>query len=105
MKRTYIHPNFTTTSLRAGGDIAVLELAEESTLTPVPLPYPYHVAEGELLALGWGRFDSVLQQAFLEVQPDNVCRENWEGIGTSIVCASSDVADTCRGGHCCDSSQ
>lgn len=97
VKRTHIHPNFTSKSLRAGGDIAILELAEDSTLEPIPLPYPYYVPEGKLLALGWGLVDTILQQVYLEVQSEATCEEAWEGIGPSIICASSPAADTCRG--------
>lgn len=84
-------------SLRAGGDIALLELEEPSALTAAPLPDPRHVPDGELLALGWGRYSLVLQQAYLEIETAEVCESTWDNVGPSVICASSKNADTCRG--------
>lgn len=108
VQRTYIHPYFNPVSIYNGSDLALLQLAEESKVVPVPLPDPnYYPDAGEfLLALGWGlgASSSLQQQVFLQAQGADECRRYWvkrkvptKKFGTTFMCAKNSDADTCKG--------
>lgn len=108
VQRTHVHPHFNPAFIYNGSDLALLQLAEASTVTPVPLPDPnYLPAAGDfLLALGWGLgSDSTLQQeVFLQAQGAVECRKHWVkrkvpsvNFGNTFMCAMNSEADTCKG--------
>lgn len=97
-----VHPDFQSDQVVKGNDIAILTLAESAWAQPVSLPIRgYPLNNQRVLALGWGQGHPILQQIFLDTQSDETCREEYPEMGQNILCASSNLGDTCKGKHLC----
>lgn len=93
----YIHEDFREREIKSGNDIALFELAEPSTSTPIVLPTAGSRPQGDVVALGWGATDTFLQQATLTIVSQQKCENTWSNVAPSIICAFNSSADTCFG--------
>lgn len=102
-----IHPAFNQITLDS--DLALLELSEVTTLTPIQTLGHYSLNDGPgltAIALGWGdtssiksAFPDTLQMVDLPLVSNDLCAEKTGFITDNMLCAgfSSGIKDTCSG--------
>uniref|UniRef100_W8B106 Serine protease snake n=1 Tax=Ceratitis capitata TaxID=7213 RepID=W8B106_CERCA len=111
IRRIIVHPAY-----RSGAsynDIALLELAQDASVTPACLWTQYDVPHSNVTALGYGHTQfagagsNVLQKAIIFVVPNDVCQRYYmpdenilqQGLANTQLCAGDpeNRRDTCQG--------
>nr|XP_051714170.1 chymotrypsin-like elastase family member 3B [Oryctolagus cuniculus] len=109
---TYVHPQWNSSCLSCGNDIALLKLSHSAELTPevqpiCPPPRGYILPHGtKCYVIGWGRLSTggqtanKLQQALLPVVDYAHCsQKDWWGssVKETMVCAGGGDSSACNG--------
>ncbi|CAG0897245.1 unnamed protein product [Darwinula stevensoni] len=107
--RIHIHPNFTERSWGLYNDLAILELDNPSEDEPATVCLPKKAGEFKgcgAVVTGWGVTQEgemtqplILQQVRVDVYSQEKCRESYQGITNTHLCAGDENGekDSCQG--------
>jgi len=108
--KIYMHPSYNPNTMV--GDIAIMELEDASTKTPIGLQSSSPNESESLVVQGWGKtltanFSQVLLEATVEVQNQTQCANAYANAGddgyapinitSNMLCASAADTDSCQG--------